>query len=132
MDQTHYQVFIIQKWLWANDSVTAIVLPINSTNCVPWHWQDFIFKYLKWSSPLPYNLLMLIFFSYRYSQNCEQEVPQNLSTQPVRNSVPIVSNTVLMGQIITAPGFSIPHSSLSQQTMQLQQQQPQHYLQVNY
>ncbi|XP_055493138.1 neuronal PAS domain-containing protein 2-like isoform X1 [Leucoraja erinacea] len=66
----------------------------------------------------------------KYSQNCEQEVPQNLSTQPVRNSVPIVSNTVLMGQIITAPGFSIPHSSLSQQTMQLQQQQPQHYLQT--
>ncbi|XP_069747125.1 neuronal PAS domain-containing protein 2-like isoform X2 [Narcine bancroftii] len=57
----------------------------------------------------------------KYSQG--QELPQNLATPPVRNSVPVVSNTVLMGQIITAPGFSIPQPPLPQQTMQ------QHYLQ---
>ncbi|XP_072899594.1 neuronal PAS domain-containing protein 2-like isoform X1 [Hemitrygon akajei] len=65
----------------------------------------------------------------KYSQG--QELSQNLVEQPVRNNVPMVSNTVLMGQIITAPGFSISHPSLSQQTMQLQQQQQQqHYLQT--
>ncbi|XP_067841548.1 neuronal PAS domain-containing protein 2-like [Heptranchias perlo] len=63
----------------------------------------------------------------KYSQG--QQLLQNLAPQPVRNSVPMISNAVLMGQIITAPGFSIPQPSLSQQTMQLQQQQ-QHYLQA--
>ncbi|XP_041055721.1 neuronal PAS domain-containing protein 2-like [Carcharodon carcharias] len=58
-----------------------------------------------------------------------QQLSQNLAPQPVRNSVPMISNAVLMGQIITAPGFPMPHPSLSQQTMQLQQQ-PQHYLQA--
>ncbi|XP_067889973.1 neuronal PAS domain-containing protein 2-like isoform X2 [Heterodontus francisci] len=58
-----------------------------------------------------------------------QQLPQSLAPQPVRNSVPMISNAVLMGQIITSPGFSIPQPSLSQQTMQLQQQ-PQHYLQA--
>ncbi|XP_043547637.1 neuronal PAS domain-containing protein 2-like isoform X1 [Chiloscyllium plagiosum] len=61
----------------------------------------------------------------KYSQR--QQLPQNLVPQPVRNSVPMISNTVLMGQIVT-PGFSIPQPPLSQQTMHLQQQ-PQHYLQ---
>uniref|UniRef100_UPI00398E706F neuronal PAS domain-containing protein 2-like n=1 Tax=Pristiophorus japonicus TaxID=55135 RepID=UPI00398E706F len=62
----------------------------------------------------------------KYSQG--QQLPQNLTPQPVRNSAPMISNAVLMGQILTAPRFSIPQPSLSQQTMQLQQQQ-QHYLQ---
>ncbi|XP_072332708.1 neuronal PAS domain-containing protein 2 isoform X3 [Scyliorhinus torazame] len=57
------------------------------------------------------------------------QLSQHLAPQPVRTSVPMLSNAVLMGQIITTPGFPIPHPSLSQQTMQLQQQ-PQHYLQM--
>ncbi|XP_048388578.2 neuronal PAS domain-containing protein 2-like isoform X2 [Stegostoma tigrinum] len=61
----------------------------------------------------------------KYSQG--QQLPQNPTPQPIRNSVSMISNPVLMGQIVT-PGFSIPQSSLSQQTMHLQQQQ-QHYLQ---